>query len=122
MRPLALILCLIWGAFAALMPQPSQAAGHEMGAMMASAAAPAAMAAPMDCPGCPDQHENGAPACGAAGAICGVHAGCTLPIAFAATGGGAFPSLRSAMIASPPMALRTAPQRALVPEPPPPRA
>jgi hypothetical protein len=117
LRQFALILCLIWGVFLALSPQPSAATEASHGAMAATADCP-------DCPGCPERQEGHAmlPACAAAGALCGTHAGCAMPASFVTAVSAAFPSPLAGFLAAPPAGLGTKPQRALVPEPPPPRA
>ena len=120
MRRLALLLCLILVSVFTLMPQVSGAAGAPVaqGQGLHSRGHGAAVSAP----GCPDcdrapHEDHGCPTMGAA---CAATAGCSLAIA-----GVALPAIAVAVPRDAPLhpALsRVRAQRALMPEPPPPRS
>jgi len=120
MRRLAVLLCLMLVAFAALTPRATLAA---QGMAMASAHAGMAMTAHPDrpCADCPaGETSGGALGCSNMGAACGIGADCNtslVPLTHMLTGQEAM--LRPAL--QRPAPSQTLAQRALVPEPPPPR-
>lgn len=120
MQRLALLICLFLGAAFLLMPQASGAAVHDVQAQALRSGAQGMMPGPARCPDCdPLHHDDAQHSCPTMGAGCGAMTGCGVAI----TGLTLAP-----MAVLPPRDLPVQPalsrvraQRALVPEPPPPR-
>lgn len=116
---LALIICLFLGA-AFLLPQASGAATHEAQMQILQHEAHGAMPAPARCPSCGQTRHNDAQHnCPMMGAACGAMAGCGIAIMVVAQAHISERQPRDLPLH--PALRRGQAQRALMPEPPPPR-
>lgn len=120
LQRLGLIICLFLGAALFLMPQASGAAAHEAQMQILQHEAHGAMPAPARCPSCDQTRHNDAQhTCPTMGAACGAMAGCGVAISVFAQA--PISDLQPRDLPLHPALSRGLAQRALVPEPPPPR-